>query len=111
MFTKKYIIKLEKKIDELSEKVKTISERQNSQHKEVMLALKGNVESRPIEELYEEVKDEIIELGKVSTSYIQRSQRIGYAQASRILDMLEERGIVGPSDGSKPRNVLIKSQE
>ena len=59
------------------------------------------------DELFEEAKRVIMEAGKGSTSYLQRKLRIGYARAARLMDMLEERGIVGPAEGSKPREVII----
>ena len=58
--------------------------------------------------LYEEAKETITLAGKASTSYLQRKLRIGYARAARIMDLLEEDGIIGPADGSKPREVLTK---
>lgn len=58
------------------------------------------------DDLYEEARDAVIEAGKASTSYLQRKLRIGYARAARIMDMLEERGVIGPQDGAKPREVL-----
>ncbi len=58
------------------------------------------------DELYEEARIIVLEAGKASTSYIQRKLRVGYARAARLMDMLEERGIIGPSDGSKPRSVI-----
>lgn len=58
------------------------------------------------DELYEEAREIIISARKASTSYLQRKLKIGYARAARIIDMLEERGIVGPQDGSKPREVF-----
>lgn len=60
------------------------------------------------DELYEEAKGIVIEAGKASTSYLQRRLRIGYARAANIIDILEERGVVGPGEGAKPREVLIK---
>lgn len=57
------------------------------------------------DDLYDEAKAIVIESGKASTSYLQRRLGIGYSRAARIIDMLEERGIVGPSQGSKPREV------
>jgi S-DNA-T family DNA segregation ATPase FtsK/SpoIIIE len=56
--------------------------------------------------LYEEAREIIIEAGKASTSYLQRKLRVGYARAARLMDMLEERGIIGAADGAKPREVL-----
>ena len=60
--------------------------------------------------LLEEAKDLVIRTGKASASYLQRRFRIGYARAASILDMLEQKGIVGPADGAKPRQVLTKTQ-
>jgi len=57
------------------------------------------------DELYGDAKQAVIEAGKASTSYIQRKLRIGYSRAARLLDMLEERGVIGPADGSRPREV------
>ena len=63
------------------------------------------------DELYETAKETVIEAQKASTSYLQRKLRIGYARAASIIDMLEERGIVGPGEGAKPRDVLAKKGE
>ena len=60
------------------------------------------------DELYEEARDIVVRTGKASTSYLQRKLRLGYARAARLMDILEERGVVGPADGSKPREVLLK---
>lgn len=59
--------------------------------------------------LYEDAKRVISEAGKASASLLQRRLRIGYARAARLLDLLEEQGIIGPADGSKPREVYIDS--
>lgn len=59
--------------------------------------------------MYNEVVDFAIQTGKINASLIQRRFRFSYNRAARILDFLEERGIVGPPNGSKPREVLIKS--
>jgi len=55
--------------------------------------------------LYEEAKQTVVEAGKASTSYIQRKLRVGYARAARLMDLLEERGVIGPADGAKPRSI------
>lgn len=57
--------------------------------------------------LYEEAKKIVIEAGKASTSYIQRRLKVGYSRAARLVDLLEENGVVGPANGSKAREVLI----
>ena len=59
------------------------------------------------DDLYEDARVAVIEAGKASTSYIQRKLRVGYARAARLMDMLEERGVIGPQDGSKPRDIMM----
>ena len=56
--------------------------------------------------LVEEAKQAVVEAKKASTSFLQRKFRIGYSRAARLMDILEERGIIGPQDGSKPREIL-----
>jgi S-DNA-T family DNA segregation ATPase FtsK/SpoIIIE len=58
------------------------------------------------DELYEEAKRAVIESGKASTSFLQRRFRIGYSRAARLIDLLEDRGVIGPSDGSSSRDIL-----
>jgi len=62
------------------------------------------------DDLYEEARVEVVTAGKASTSYLQRKLGVGYARAARLMDMLEERSVVGPGSGAKPREVLIKSE-
>ena len=50
-------------------------------------------------------------MGQISASLIQRKYSIGYNRAARIMDIFEERGIVGPAKGSKPRDVLVKYED
>ena len=57
--------------------------------------------------LYEEAKRLVIEAKKASASFLQRRLRIGYARAARLIDMMEDRGVVGPADGAKPREVYL----
>lgn len=61
--------------------------------------------------LYNEIVDFAISAGKISASLIQRKYRLGYNRAARIIDLLEERGIIGPANGSKPREVLVKLEK
>jgi DNA segregation ATPase FtsK/SpoIIIE, S-DNA-T family len=63
------------------------------------------------DELYEEAKRVVIEAGKASASYLQRRLKVGYARAARLLDMLEERGLIGPGDGAKPREILTEQRQ
>ena len=57
--------------------------------------------------IYNEVVDFAVSAGKISASLVQRKFRLGYNRAARIIDLLEERGIIGPQNGSKPREVLL----
>lgn len=58
------------------------------------------------DELYEEARETVVQAGKASTSFLQRKLRVGYARAARLMDMLEERGIVAAGSGAKPREVI-----
>jgi len=60
------------------------------------------------DDLYDEAVRIVMELGKASTSTLQRRLRIGYGRAARLIDMMEQEGLVGPPDASKPREVLKK---
>lgn len=63
------------------------------------------------DELYNEAKDTVVKAGKASASLLQRRLRVGYARAARLLDLLEENGIIGPAEGAKPRRVFVDEGE
>lgn len=63
------------------------------------------------EPLYNEIREFVITQGKASASLLQRRFRLGYNRAARCIDLLEERGIVGPANGAKPREVLVKLEK
>lgn len=74
----------------------------------------GNSESGDIDtsdERLEEAIDFVVESGTCSTSSLQRRLKLGYGRAARLVDIMEEMGIVGPLEGSKPRQVLMTKQE
>lgn len=58
------------------------------------------------DEKYAEAKAAVLEAGKASTSYLQRKLGVGYSRAAKLIDILEDRGVIGPADGSKPREVI-----
>ncbi len=58
------------------------------------------------DDLYEEAREVVISTGKASTSFLQRKLGVGYARAARLIDILEEKGVVGPGNGAKPREVI-----
>ena len=60
------------------------------------------------EPLYNDIVEFVVTTGKASASLLQRRFRLGYNRAARCIDLLEERGIIGPANGSKPREVLVK---
>jgi S-DNA-T family DNA segregation ATPase FtsK/SpoIIIE len=125
MFGKDEINKLREEVIELSVKLDKISDRQNSQFTDLMMQLKeardeiatSHEQIREDYEgdgdgiddsMYETAKSAVIEAGKASTSYIQRKLGITYSRASKIIDTLEEEGVIGPAKGSTPREVIAK---
>ena len=60
------------------------------------------------DELFKEAKNVILQAKKASASLLQRRLSVGYARAARLLDILEERGYIGPGDGAKPREVYLE---
>ena len=74
----------------------------------------GRDEDGSVDEWDEALPDAIrlaVEAGSISTSMLQRKMRFGYSRAGRIIDQMEQKGIIGPSEGSKPRKVLITMQQ
>ncbi|MFA5116726.1 MAG: DNA translocase FtsK, partial [Candidatus Omnitrophota bacterium] len=63
------------------------------------------------DDMYEESVRVIMETGQASVSILQRRLRLGYTRAARIIDMMEQEGMVGPYEGSKPRRILIDREE
>ncbi len=68
----------------------------------------GEVADEVDDELYQDAVRVVCEMGRASTSTLQRRLRVGYGRAARLIDLMEKDGIVGPPDGSKPREVLKK---
>ena len=71
----------------------------------------GNDEDEYDDPLYKDIVEFVVKTGRASASLLQRKYKLGYNRAARIMDLLEERGIVGPQNGSKPREVLVKLEE
>lgn len=59
------------------------------------------------DDMYEEAKELVIQAGKASASLLQRRLRVGYARAARLLDLMEQQGVIGPAEGAKPRDILV----
>jgi S-DNA-T family DNA segregation ATPase FtsK/SpoIIIE len=84
--------------------VELMQELEKTSSEEAAAANSGNFSGEE-DSLYGEAKKLVLETKKASASFLQRRLRLGYARAARLLDMLEDRGIVGPADGAKPREV------
>lgn len=98
---------------EVEEVVDFVIEQQKAQYQEEMIPTEV-VEVPPHEEtdeLYDEAVALVTDMQTASVSMLQRRFRIGYSRAARIVDQMEMRGIVGPPDGSRPRQVLVSKDE
>jgi len=93
--------------DEILEEI-SISSGSISADKSIFESVLDDEKIEEEDEMYEEARACIIEAGKGSTSYLQRKLGLGYSRAAKLMDMLESRGVIGPPDGSKPREVLEK---
>ncbi len=93
--------------DELPDEVNFAGSNSNGSNTDIFSASIGGSDSGDDDDMYELAKQEVIASGKASTSYLQRKLKLGYARAARIMDMLEDRGIISAGDGAKPREVLV----
>ncbi|MFA6257698.1 MAG: DNA translocase FtsK 4TM domain-containing protein [Candidatus Paceibacterota bacterium] len=93
--------------DEVSEEI-TLTAGSISADKSIFESSLEDENNDDDDEMYEEARICVMEAGKASTSYLQRKLKLGYARAARLMDKLEERGVIGPGDGAKPREVLEK---
>jgi DNA segregation ATPase FtsK/SpoIIIE, S-DNA-T family len=78
-----------------------------AENNETMM-LANDLEDDSDDDLYMDAKAAVEEVGRASTSYLQRKLRIGYSRAARLMDILEQKGVIGPADGSRPRDVLTR---
>lgn len=63
------------------------------------------------DDLFDDAKEIVVMAGKASTSFLQRKLKIGYSRAARLMDLLEDAGVVGPADGAKPREILATKDD
>ncbi|GKV64137.1 MULTISPECIES: DNA translocase FtsK [unclassified Sporosarcina] len=99
--------------EEVEAVVNFIIEQQKAQYQEEMIPTEVEV-LQPHEEtddLYDEAVQMVVDMQTASVSMIQRRFRVGYARAARIVDQMEAHGVVGPPEGSKPRQVLVSKSE
>lgn len=97
---------------EVERVVAFVTEQQEAEYQESMMPTEEDTTSTSSEasqdELYEDAKALVVEMQTASISLLQRRFRIGYNRAARLVDELEEHGVIGPSEGSKPRKVFIE---
>lgn len=99
---------------EVEEIVTFVSDQQEAHYEEKMMPTEETTSSPsevPQDDLYEEAKALVVEMQTASISLLQRRFRIGYNRAARIVDELEENKVIGPSVGSKPREVYLQKTE
>ena len=101
--------------DEIKRVVDYIKEQQIEikmfKQNEIIKEIENQTNNEEVDEYLEQAIETVVNDGQASVSYIQRKFRVGYSRAARIIDQLEERGIVGGHEGSKPRKVLITKEE
>jgi len=100
-------------LPEITQMVKFVKEQRDPEYDEkiirVLKSPAGHVEDDEGEKdpLFEKAVELVLLTGQASASYLQRKMKLGYARAARIIDQMEQEGVVGPSEGSKPREILI----
>ncbi|MBP1043107.1 DNA translocase FtsK [Vagococcus sp. BWB3-3] len=96
---------------EVEDIVGFVTEQQGADYQESMMPSDepsgGSGNGEPLDELFDDAVAMVIEMDTASISMIQRRFRVGYNRAARIVDQMEEQGVVGPPEGSKPRKVLV----
>lgn len=102
----KYLIDAYK--DEISDEISLTNGSISADKSIFESTLDDDGEAEDDDEMYEEARACVIEAGKASTSYLQRKLKLGYARAARLMDKLEERGVISAGEGAKPREVLEK---
>ncbi len=84
---------------------------ENVTEKQSSGGLGGDSDDEADDPLYDEARAEVVRSRKASASFLQRRLKVGYARAARLLDMLEENGVVGPGEGAKPRDILVEADD
>ncbi len=95
--------------DEVMKEIEKQAANANTKKKEV--ASQGDENDGPADEMLPKAIEVVVEAQSASTTLLQRKLKLGYARAARIVDDLEERGIIGPYEGAKPRKVLVSKQQ
>jgi DNA segregation ATPase FtsK/SpoIIIE, S-DNA-T family len=97
--------------DEVEQTVDFVIAQQKAQYQEEMIPTEVvETTSEVQDDLYEEAVQLVVDMQTASVSMLQRRFRVGYTRAARLIDAMEERGVVGPYEGSKPREVLLSKE-
>lgn len=97
--------------EEVERVVQFCVDQQKAQYQEEMIPEEeSEVKQEVDDDLYPEAVQMVIEMQSASVSMLQRRFRVGYTRAARLIDAMEDNGIVGPYEGSKPRSVLVSQQ-
>ncbi len=98
--------------EEVEQTVNFVIAQQKAQYQEEMIPTEVSEASGVVEDdLYEEAVQLVVDMQTASVSMLQRRFRVGYTRAARLIDAMEERGVVGPYEGSKPRDVLLSKEK
>ncbi len=96
---------------EYSEKIQKEIESKAAQDKTSTKFTDGGESGENLDPLFDEAVDVVLENGKASTSFLQRKLGVGYSRGSKIMDQMEDKHIIGPAEGAKPRKILINKQQ
>lgn len=99
---------------EIQRVIESIKKQKQPEYNEAVLKhqpVSASANSDEDDELYEEAVNLILEMNQASVSVLQRRMRLGYSRAARLVDMMEQKGLVGPYCGSKPRDILVDREE
>jgi len=103
----KRVVSFIKKNNELPDEIISIGETQDDDSGSPLPLFDNMANNDTDDDLFEEAVEVVRSAGKASSSLLQRRLKIGYARAARLLDIMEEKGIVGPGEGAKPREIFI----
>lgn len=112
----------DEEVEELCDFIKTQGESQYSDEIQKEIEIKAvqekgsnpfldDNEGEDLDPLFDKAVDVVLENGRASTSFLQRKLGVGYSRGSKIMDQLEEKGVIGPQDGAKPREIRINKQQ
>lgn len=96
---------------EYSEKIQKEIESKAAQDKTSTKFTDGGESGENLDPLFDDAVDVVLENGKASTSFLQRKLGVGYSRGSKIMDQMEDKHIIGPAEGAKPRKILINKQQ